>query len=142
VKTARAVLADDKNQIFQSKHASNGIQWQQKWRPDYSIEPGFAHAGTEHLDQIKREEQVTLLKVKTISPLKTNKFTPDSRRSPSSLPLLIIGIKISSWLTLSKLRSANENRRSGKEPHPSRVLFIGRNKRLKDYYALGPNTKK
>jgi hypothetical protein len=85
---------------------------------------------------------VTLLKVKTISPLKTNKFTPDSRRSPSSLPLLIIGIKTSSWITLSKLRSANENRRSGKEPHPSRVLFIGRNKRLKDYYALGPKTKK
>jgi hypothetical protein len=25
--------------------------------------------------------------------------------------------------------------RSGKEPHPSRVLYIGPNKRLNDYYA-------
>jgi hypothetical protein len=31
---------------------------------------------------------------------------------------------------------------SGKEPHPSRVLFIGPSKRLNDYYALGPNILK
>jgi hypothetical protein len=37
--------------------------------------------------------------------------------------------------TLSNLENENEARRSGKEPHPSRVLFIGSNKRLNDYYA-------
>jgi hypothetical protein len=50
-----------------SKHASNQIQWQQKWKPDYSIDPGFAHAGTERLDPTKREEQVTQQKVNNFS---------------------------------------------------------------------------
>jgi hypothetical protein len=67
------VLPDGKKKSLKSKHASNQIQWQQKWRPDYSIEPGFAHAGTERLDPTKREEQVTQQKVKTIS-LKTKVY--------------------------------------------------------------------
>jgi hypothetical protein len=134
VEIAQAVLADGKNRIFQSKHASYQIQWQQKWRPGYSTDPGFAHAGTECLDPTKREEQVTQRKGKTISPLKTNNFTTDPQRSLSTLPLLIIGMKTNSWLTLSKLRSANENR-SVKEPHPFRVLFIGPSKIQKYYYV-------
>jgi hypothetical protein len=31
---------------------------------------------------------------------------------------------------------------SGKEPHPSRVLYIVPSKMLNDYYVLGPNTLK
>jgi hypothetical protein len=69
-----------------------------------------------------------------------HKFTTDPRRSPPSLPLLIIEMQTSSWLTLSKLRGANENRRSGEEPQPYRVLFIGPSKRLKTTMPLGPNT--
>jgi hypothetical protein len=34
-----------------------------------------------------------------------------------------------------QLGNGNENMRSGKEPHPSRVLFICPSKRLKDHYA-------
>jgi hypothetical protein len=33
-------------------------------------------------------------------PLKSSKITTDAQRSPSSVPLLIIGMKSSSWLTL------------------------------------------
>jgi hypothetical protein len=69
--------------------------------------------------------------------LKCNKITPNSRRSPPSHPLLIIGMENSLWHTNPTLRIANEIWRSGKEPHPSRVLFIGPSKRLNDCNAPG-----
>jgi hypothetical protein len=47
----------------------------------------------------------------------------------------LLEIKISYWHTNPNLGNANEAMRSGKEAHPSRVLFICRSKRLKDYYA-------
>jgi hypothetical protein len=48
---------------------------------------------------------------------------------------LIIGNK-NEFCTLSILGNETEARKSGKESHPSRVLFIGPRKRLEDYYAL------
>jgi hypothetical protein len=48
---------------------------------------------------------------------------------------LIIGTRKLVDGSLSNLENENEARRSGKELHPSRVLFIGSSKRLKDYYA-------
>jgi hypothetical protein len=37
--------------------------------------------------------------------------------------------------SLSNLENKNEASRSGKERYPSRVLFIGLSKRLKNYYV-------
>jgi hypothetical protein len=68
-----------------------------------------------------------------------SKFTTESRRLPSFLSYLIIGIRIVHD-SLSKLGSVNENRRSDKEAHPSRILFINSNKRLKITMPLEPNT--
>jgi hypothetical protein len=39
---------------------------------------------------------------------------------------------MSYWHTISKLGNRNEVRRSGRKSYPSRVLFIGTSKRLKD----------
>jgi hypothetical protein len=55
--------------------------------------------------------------------------------SPSSLLYLIIGMEIRFLAHSLQLENGNENVRSGKEPYPSTVLFIGPSKRLKDYYA-------
>jgi hypothetical protein len=41
-------------------------------------------------------------------------------------------LKFRSFDSLSNLRNANETKRSGKEPHLSRVVFIAASKRLKD----------
>jgi hypothetical protein len=56
-------------------------------------------------------------------------------RLTSSLPHLITEIKICSWHTNPNLKMQNDSRKSGKESHPSSVLFIVPSKRLKDYYA-------
>jgi hypothetical protein len=71
---------------------------------------------------------------KTDFSLKANKFTTDPWRSPPSFLHLIIVIEIGLWHT-SNLGMQKMKVGSGKEPHPSRVLYIGPNKRLNDYYA-------
>jgi hypothetical protein len=73
----------------------------------------------------KKGKRIALTKYKIdFFPLKFNKFITDQQRSPFSLPLLIIRMNTSSWLTLSKLGSANKNRRSSKELYSSRIIFI------------------
>jgi hypothetical protein len=47
-------------------------------------------------------------------------------------PHLIGNRKLSSWLTKLNLEIGMKVRRTGKESHPSRVLFIGPSKTLKD----------
>jgi hypothetical protein len=64
----------------------------------------------------------------------------ETRRPLFSLPHLIIGIKNCSLHINPNLEMQSDGRRSGTEPHPSRVLFIGPSKRLKDYYTIGSNT--
>jgi hypothetical protein len=61
-------------------------------------------------------------------------FTADPQRSPPSLPHLIIGMEMSFWHT-STLANTKMKLGSGKEPQPSRVLYIGPSKRLNDYSA-------
>jgi hypothetical protein len=57
------------------------------------------------------------------------------------LPSFLIGIK-NKFLTHLYSRKYEMKLGSGKEPQPSRLLYIGPSKRLNDYYALGPNTLK
>jgi hypothetical protein len=65
---------------------------------------------------------------------KINKITTDPRRSPPSLPLLIIGMKIE-FLAHFYSKKYELKLGSGKELHPYRVIYIGPCKRLNDYYA-------
>jgi hypothetical protein len=58
-----------------------------------------------------------------------NKYTTDPRRSPSFLAHLI-GTK-NCFLTHFYTSNVKMELRSGKEPQPSRVLYIGPSKRLK-----------
>jgi hypothetical protein len=60
-------------------------------------------------------------------------FTADPRRSPPSLPHLIGNENV--FLTHFYTTNVRMKLRSGKEPQPSRVLYIGSSKRLNDYYA-------
>jgi hypothetical protein len=53
---------------------------------------------------------------------------------PPSL-IWLLESKMSSWYTIYNSRNENDNRRSVKDPHFSKVIFIGTNKRLKDYYT-------
>jgi hypothetical protein len=70
---------------------------------------------------------------KSIVPLKTNHdYNLETQRTPPSLPLLITENENSVHGSLSNLENENEVRRSGKEPHPSNVLFICPSKILKD----------
>jgi hypothetical protein len=62
------------------------------------------------------------------------RFTFNPRRSPLSLPYLISGMK-NEFLTHFYSRNYEMKLGSGKEPHLSRVLYIGPRKRLNDYYA-------
>jgi hypothetical protein len=55
-------------------------------------------------------------------------------RSPPYLPHLI-GIK-NAFLTHFYTTNVKMKLKSGKEPQPSGVLYIGSSKRLNDYYAL------
>jgi hypothetical protein len=50
--------------------------------------------------------------------LKLNKIYIEPRKSPLSLPHLIIGMKISLWYTNPTIGIANELWRSGKKFHP------------------------
>jgi hypothetical protein len=69
---------------------------------------------------------------KSIFSLRINKITTDSRMLPSFLHFLIIEIKFLFLSHYLKSRNENEVRRSDKESHLSRTLFIGLSKRLKD----------
>jgi hypothetical protein len=70
---------------------------------------------------------------KSMVPLKTNHdYNLETQRTPSSLPLLITENENSVHVSLSNLGNENKVRRSGNEPHPSKVLFIGSIKILKD----------
>jgi hypothetical protein len=60
-------------------------------------------------------------------------FTADPRRSPPSLPHSIGNENV--FLAHFYTTIARMKLESGKEPQPSRVLYIGPSKRLNDYYA-------
>jgi hypothetical protein len=60
------------------------------------------------------------------------RFTAKTRKSSPSLSHLIIENKDSADDSLLIQEMQVKNRSSGKEPHPSRILFIGPSKRIKD----------
>jgi hypothetical protein len=60
-------------------------------------------------------------------------FTADPRRSPPSLPYLIENENV--FLAHFYTTNMRMKLESGKEPQPSRVLYIDSSKRLNDYYT-------
>jgi hypothetical protein len=60
-------------------------------------------------------------------------FTADPWRSPPSLPHLIGNENV--FLAHFYTTNVRMKLGSGKEPQPSRVLYIGLSKRLNDHYA-------
>jgi hypothetical protein len=97
-------------------------------RPRTKLRQKKPKANRKHL----RSWRGTKQDAKPMSPLKSNKIhaTTEVTVLPASFDYW--ERKSSSWHTNPYLRSAYEIWRTDKEPHPSRVLFIGPSKRLKD----------
>jgi hypothetical protein len=84
----------------------------------------------------------TITMQKLIFPFGPKRVSYNHRcRRPSSL-IWLLEWKTRSWLTSTLKNVKNETKRSGKELHPSKVLFIGASKILNDYKFLVPNRMK
>jgi hypothetical protein len=107
-----------------------------KQRPAYSIEPKL-HPNRDWVPRSDRKRTTS-----ETTKEQNNFFIKNwtdlvlKHRSHHSLTLFwLLEWKSSSWLILFIIGNAKWKRRSGKEPHPSRVIFIGLSKRLKDFNA-------
>jgi hypothetical protein len=88
----QAEKSPDREMISRSeKHEDN---WTSRWR--------WERWGTPRSKKITRGKLTTHIKCENlIFSLKSNNITTNQRRSPPSLPHLIIRMKFSSWLTLT-----------------------------------------